>query len=128
MFLAEMAKQPVGVKAPPGSGLGPVGTPSVHPSDPGVKKYPYQMWAQDGKGSLVNPLSPKATPFEKTTINGLSSNPAPWQASANQAADEAINALQFPKGEGKFQGKAASGLQWEGWFRQGLIDTVYIIF
>lgn len=128
MFLAEMAKQPTGVIAPPGSGLGPVGRPTVNSADPAVKKFTYQMWQQDGKGSLVNPLTPKATQLEKTTINGLASNPAPWQASANQAADQAINTLAFPTGDGSFVGVANNGLGWTGWFRNKIIQTVFVNF
>ena len=129
MFLAEMAKQPEKVKAPPGSGRGPITSTAVHPADAAIKKFTYQMWAQDGKGNLASPLVATNDVFYKTTIQGLASNPGTWQALANQAVEHSINTLNFPKGvDGNFTGIAGNGLKWFGWYRGKSIDTIFVVF
>lgn len=129
MFLAEMAKQPVGTRAPAGSGIGEITNTNVHTTDPRVKKFTYQMWKQDGKGGLLNPLTRKADILEKTTINGLANDSGLWQGIANEAVDQSINTLNFPKGaDGSFVGVAGNGLKWSGWYRGQAIQTIFVIF
>ena len=129
MFMHELkGVPPEGVTSPPpGVGRGEIVSSTPHPSEADIVRHEYGFWQQDGKGNLVSPLTLKAATYLKTTFKGLTSNAGKWHASALEAVEESIRSLKFPKGDGSFQGIAGSGLEWEGWYRGGKVDTVYII-
>ncbi|MEO7735372.1 MAG: hypothetical protein ABIY55_30745, partial [Kofleriaceae bacterium] len=129
LFRTQMSMPPDGVASPPpGVGRGPIVNTTPHPSDPAVKRFEYSFWKQDGKGNLVTPLDAKAATFLKTTIKDLAGNTAKWQASAVEAAEDAIRRMLFPKTDASFSGAAKSGLRWSGWYRGGKIQTIFVDF
>lgn len=129
LFHVQLSMPPDGVLAPPpGVGRGPVVKMTFHPSNAAIKRIEYSFWKQDRAGNIVMPLDAKAATYSKTTIKDLATNITQWRASADEALEDAIRKMTFPKGDASFSGTSKSGLRWTGWYRNGKVQTVFVDF
>lgn len=119
MFLNELVIQ----------GRGQILLSTPHPSHPSIINHEYKLFVRDRTGSVVRPPTLKTGhPSVKTVLQNLASDADTWKALANEAADDAIRCKTFPSSGGRFYGKTSSGLEIEGWYRGGSIETFYPIW
>lgn len=110
-------------------GRGQIITSTPHPSHPGIVNHEYKLFVRDRTGAIIPPPTLKSGPPSiKTVLRDLASDADTWKALANEAADDAIRSKRFPRGGGRFEGRTASGLEIEGWYRGGPIETFYPIW
>lgn len=119
MFLNELVIQ----------GRGQILSSTPHPSHPGIINHEYKLFVRDRTGTVIRPPTLKTgSPSVKTVLQNLASDADTWKALANEAADDAIRSKTFPASGGRFYGKTSSGLEIEGWYRGGSIETFYPIW
>jgi hypothetical protein len=106
-------------------GNGEIISTTPHPSNPGVTLYEYQLYKRSPNGMLADPKTlQERKPKPKSVLKGLATDEVMWREKIGESLDDAIRDLKIPREGGSIQ-LIVNGVQMEGFFRDGVITTLW---